>query len=220
MENYSLDFWRARFIQWLEQHWIQEDKSHDIHHLHRVWRNAEKLWKEEGASADLLVLLTAVYFHDLVTVPKSDPLRQKASWLSAEKTIGLLTSEFASFPQEKLPAVHHAIHAHSFSANIPASTAEAEILQDADRMEALGAMGIARLFYTAGLMKSALYNIEDPEGKNRMLNDNMYALDHIDAKLLKLPGTMKTAAGKEMAENEAAFIQAFRKKFLEEITTS
>jgi uncharacterized protein len=220
MENYSLDYWRTRFIQWLEQYWIQEDKSHDIQHLHRVWRNAEKLWKEEGSAADLLVLLTAAYFHDLVTVPKSDPLRQKASWFSAEKTIELLTNEFEGFPREKFPAIHHAIHAHSFSANVPTSTPEAKILQDADRMEALGAMGIARLFYTAGLMKSSLYNIEDPEAKNRLLNDNVYALDHIDAKLLTLPGTMKTSAGKQMAEKEATYIRDFRKKFLEEIATS
>jgi len=220
MESNPLEFWRAQFIQWLEQHWIQEDKSHDIHHLHRVWRNAEKLWKEEGSAADLLVLLAAAYFHDLVTVPKSDPLRQKASLLSAEKTIDLLMKQFIHFPQEKLPAIHHAIHAHSFSANIPTSTPEAEILQDADRMEALGAMGIARLFYTAGLMKSSLYNIEDPEGKNRLLNDSIYALDHIDAKLLTLPGTMKTAAGKQMADKEASFIRDFKQKFLEEITTA
>ena len=199
---------------------MQEDKSHDIHHLHRVWRNAKKLWQEEGSSADLLVILTAAYFHDLVTVPKSDPLRNKASWLSAEKTIDLMTNTFEGFPLEKLPAIHHAIHAHSFSANIPTATPEAEILQDADRMEALGAMGIARLFYTAGLMKSSLYSIEDPEGRHRQLNDNAYALDHIEAKLLKLPGTMKTASGKQMAEKEAAFIRDFRKKFLEEITTS
>jgi uncharacterized protein len=217
--NLELELWRSRFIQWLEEHWLQEDKSHDIHHLHRVWRNAKILWQEEGSSADLLVILTASYFHDLVTVPKSDPLRNKASWMSAEKTIELLSNTFEGFPLEKLTAVHHAIHAHSFSANIPTSTLEAEILQDADRMEALGAMGIARLFYTAGLMKSSLYHIEDPEGKNRPLNDNAYALDHIEAKLLKLPGTMKTASGKRMAEKEAAFIRDFRKKFLEEITT-
>ena len=106
MENKSLDYWQKRFIQWLEQHWIQEDKSHDIQHLHRVWRNAEKLWKEDGSDADLLVLLAAAYFHDLVTVPKSNPLRQKASWLSAEKTIGLLASEFAGFPVKNyLPSI-------------------------------------------------------------------------------------------------------------------
>jgi uncharacterized protein len=220
MENYSLDYWRTRFIQWLEEHWIQEDRSHDIHHLHRVWRNAKKLWKGEGSSADLLVILTTAYFHDLVTVPKSDPLRNKASWLSAEKTIDLLTNTFDGFPPDKLTAIHHAIHAHSFSANITATTTEAAILQDADRMEALGAMGIARLFYTAGLMKSSLYDTEDPEAKNRPLNDNAFALDHIEAKLLKLPGTMKTASGKQMAEKEANFIRDFRKKFLEEITTS
>ena len=215
----SLEYWRSLFIHWLEIHWIQEDKSHDIHHLHRVWRNTKILWKEEGETSDLLVLLAASYFHDLVNLPKSDPLRSKSSWLSAEKTTALLTSEFADFPKEKIASIHHAIHAHSFSANISTMSPEAEILQDADRLEALGAIGIARLFYTAGVMKSSLYHSDDPEGKNRELNDTLYALDHIDVKLLKLPQTMKTVAGKKMAEREADYILRFKKKFLDELTT-
>ncbi len=219
MEHNDIFFWRQQFIQWLEEHWIQDDKSHDIHHLHRVWRNCQRLWSAEGASADLLVLLASAYFHDLVTIPKSDPDRKKASWLSAEKTISILQKNFSSFPSEKLPAIHHAIHAHSFSANISTTSPEAEILQDADRMEALGAMGIARLFYTAGLMKSSLYHTSDPEAKNRPLDDNAYAMDHIDAKLLLLPQTMKTISGKKMAEREAAYIKDFKTKFIDEIKT-
>lgn len=217
---HDIDFWRDQFVQWLNMHWVQEDKSHDIHHLHRVWRNSKKLWSDEGSRADLLVILAAAYFHDLVTTSKSDPNRGKASWYSAEKTGEILIHEFPSFPKDKISAVHHAIHAHSFSAGIATESPEAEILQDADRMEALGAVGIARLFYTAGVMKSSLYHIEDPEGLNRELNDNAYALDHIDVKLLKLSQTMKTASGKRMAEKEAAFIRDFKKKFLEEIVES
>ena len=218
MDNNQVDFWHNQFIQWLEEHWVQDDKSHDIHHLHRVWRNCKILSVEEGSKTDPLVLLAASYFHDLVTIPKSNPDRQKASWLSAEKTISVLKNDFPGFPPVKLPGIHHAIHAHSFSANIPTNSKEAEILQDADRMEALGAMGIARLFYTAGRMKSSLYHTKDPEGKHRELDDTTYALDHIEAKLLKLPQTMKTIPGKRMAEKEASFIMDFRKKFLEEIS--
>jgi uncharacterized protein len=129
-----------------------------------------------------------------------------------------LTNEFSNFPAELLPAVHHAIHAHSFSANVQTNSHEAAILQDADRMEALGAMGIARLFYTAGLMGSSLYNADDPDAKQRILNDSSFALDHIDAKLLKLPATMKTSSGRKMAEREAAYILDFKSKMLKEIT--
>lgn len=217
MNNHQIDFWRNQFIHWLEEHWIHDDKAHDIHHLHRVWRNCKKMMSEEGTAADPLVLLAASYFHDLITLPKSHPERQKASWQSADNTVQLLENEFPDFPHEKLAGIHHAIHAHSFSANIPTNSLEAEILQDADRMEALGAMGIARLFYTAGMMKSSLYHSTDPSASHRMLDDNSYALDHIEAKLLKLPLTMKTSAGRRMAEKEAAFILDFKNKMLEEI---
>jgi uncharacterized protein len=219
MDNYQIESWRIQFIKWLEVNWIHDDKAHDIHHLHRVWRNCKIMMQEEEAASDPLVLLAAAYFHDLITLPKSHPDRQKASWQSAEKTVHLLENDFPDFPHEKLAGIHHAIHAHSFSANIPTSSPEAEILQDADRMEALGAMGIARLFYTAGMMKSSLYHPQDPSGLNRSLDDNAYALDHIEAKLLKLPLTMKTSAGRRLAEKEAAFILAFKRKILEEISS-
>ena len=218
MEQPQIDHWRNLFINWLNTNWAQDDKAHDLHHLHRVWRNCKKIANEEHDHADMLVLLTAAYFHDLVSLPKSDPDRNKSSWFSAEKTVGLLSNKFSNFPAELLPAVHHAIHAHSFSANVQTTSLEAAILQDADRMEALGAMGIARLFYTAGLMGSNLYNADDPAAKHRILNDSSFALDHIDVKLLKLPATMKTVSGRRMAETEAAYILDFKTKMLKEIT--
>jgi len=216
MTNETLDAWRNQYIGWLEVNWLQKDGAHDMDHLHRVWRNCRKLNAGEGDKADQLILLTAAYFHDLVTLPKNHPDRSGASLQSADKIAELLRSLF-DFPQEKIEGVHHAIHAHSFSANINTRTLESKILQDADRIEALGATGVARLFYIAGKMDTSLYHSDDPLGTNRKLDDKRYALDHIELKLLTLPDTMKTTSGRELAKKEAAYVVSFRQKLLEEI---
>ncbi len=78
------------------------------------------------------------------------------------------------------------IEAHSFSANIETRTLEAKILQDADRLDAIGVIGAARCFYIAGRMGSALYDSNDPMAENRPLDDKNYALDHFRTKLFNL----------------------------------
>ncbi|MHA4844937.1 phosphohydrolase [Flavitalea antarctica] len=213
-----LNSWRSRFITWLEINWLHSDSAHDIYHLHRVWRNCQKISSGERRHVDPLILLTSTYFHDLVTLPKNHPERVSASLLSAEKTVNVIHNSFKDFPQDKLDAIYHAIHAHSFSANIETRTIEAEILQDADRLEALGAIGIARLFYTAGKMNGLLYDPVDPLGTHRSLDDKNFALDHIEVKLLQLPGTMKTATGRLMAASEAEYIRRFRSKLIAEVS--
>jgi uncharacterized protein len=122
------------------------------------------------------------------------------------------------FPSEKLDAVCHCIEAHSFSAAIVPQTAEAKIVQDADRMEALGAIGLARTFYVAGQMGSKLFCAEDPFAEKRALDDRQFAVDHFETKLLKLPATMKTARGKMEAEKRAAILQRFLEDLRSECT--
>src|SRR5690349_9683061 len=109
----TLEQWRKKFIEYLEGNWTTDDGAHDMHHLHRVWRRCLELNAREGSKADELVLLAACYFHDFVTVRKDDPARGQASRLSADAAVALLRNSF-SYPEEKLDAVHHAIHAHSF----------------------------------------------------------------------------------------------------------
>lgn len=123
---------------------------------------------------------------------ENHPQRQRSSILAAEETRRLLREEFAQFPAEKIEAVCHAIAAHSFSAQIAPLTAEAKIVQDADRLEALGAIGLARVFAVSGALGVALFDGEDPFAQHRPLDDKRYALDHFQTKLLKLPHTMQT----------------------------
>ena len=122
----------------------------------------------------------------------------------------------AGFPVDKLDAVAHAIEAHSFSAAITPTTIEAQIVQDADRMDAVGAVGLARMFYTAGRMGSALAHPDDPLASARELDDTAFSLDHIEVKLARLPAMMNTAAARRLGEERVAWLRAFRAVFVAE----
>jgi uncharacterized protein len=121
----------------------------------------------------------------------------------------LLTEVFPDFPVEKVEGVRHAIHAHSFSARVEPLTLEAKILQDADRMEALGAIGLARVFYTAGQMDQRLFDADDPLALRREPDDQQYSLDHFKVKLFKLPSLMNTATGRKLADERVGYLRQF-----------
>ncbi len=186
------------------------DGAHDSAHLERVWRNAQALLAGHP-QADALVVMAACYLHDLVNLPKNDPDRAQASTRSAQLARHQLA--WMNFPPERLDAVAHAIEAHSFSANIPAESLEAKIVQDADRLDGLGAVGLARMFYIAGRMGTSLAHPSDPLGSARDFDDRSYALDHIMVKLARLPGMMQTEAGRALAEERLARLMAFREEF-------
>jgi len=189
------------------------DGAHDGTHLERVWRNAQALLAQHP-EADALVVMAACYLHDLVNLPKDDPERDRASRRSAKLARHQLA--WMDFPRDRLDAVAHAIEAHSFSANIPAESLEAKIVQDADRLDGLGAVGLARMFYIAGRMGSSLAHPDDPLGLAREFDDRRYALDHIMVKLARLPGMMQTEGGRALAEERLARLMAFREEFAAE----
>ena len=172
------------------------DGSHDLAHLLRVWANIRSIWAEEGG--DLEQLAAACLLHDCVAVEKNSPRRAQASSLAALRATEVLTA--LGWPPPRIKGVSHAIEAHSFSAGIPPTTLEARILQDADRLDALGALGVARCFYTAGRMGSALYDTEDPQARHRPHDDARFALDHFQTKLLHLAAGFRTDAGARLAK--------------------
>lgn len=214
MEN-LLNSWQPRLLA-LAAAAAGDDGAHDTNHLHRVWRNASQLMADHP-EADALVVLTACYLHDLVNLPKNHPERHLASRQAAELARRELSA--LGFPPGKLDAVAHAIETHSFSAALTPRTIEAQIVQDADRLDALGAVGLARMFYTAGRMGCALAHPEDPLALNRDRNDKAYSLDHIDVKLATLPGTMQTAAGRRLGESRLQDLYDFRDSFVAEWAT-
>lgn len=206
----------ARYRAHVAEVWAKgpADGAHDLGHLARVWANAKAIALDEPG-ADLDVLEAAAWFHDLVNLPKDSPERHLASRRSAEAACTFLAAD--GFAPEKLGAVAHAIAAHSFSAGIPPQTPEARILQDADRLEALGAIGIARMFMTAGLMGTGMLDPDDPMALHRPLDERRYSLDHLQTKLLKLPAMMQTRRGRMMAEERADWTMSFRTRLLAEM---
>jgi uncharacterized protein len=206
---------QTRYEAEVQRQWAAHaaDGAHDLGHLRRVWKRAQIIAMDEPCDAE--ILLPACIFHDLVNLPKSHPDRARASTLSAEAACHFLRAD--GFPEEKLSAVGHAIAAHSFSANITPMTPEARVLQDADRLEALGAIGLARMFHISGQMGGGLFDAQDPMALHRPLDDKAFALDHIETKLLKIVATMQTQPGRLMAEERADWMLSFRTRLLSEI---
>jgi uncharacterized protein len=207
--------WQQRFESWLDEHHASEDSAHDISHFRRVWMTARKIMIHH--QADPLVVLTACYFHDIVSLPKNHPERSQSSRLAARKTRDILHRDFPDFPPDRFAAVEHAIEAHSFSAGIAPQSIEAKIVQDADRLEALGAIGLARVFAVSGGLGVALFDAEDPFADARPLDDRAFALDHFQTKLLRLPDTMQTDVGRELAQHNADFLVHFMAKLSAEL---
>lgn len=207
--------WQQRFENWLMAHHASDDTAHDISHFRRVWNTSQRLMRDQ--QVDALVILTACYFHDIVSLPKNHPQRGRSSQLAAEKTASILGEDFADFPTRLYAAVLHAIEAHSFSAGIPPRTLEAKIVQDADRLEALGAIGLARVFAVSGALGVPLFDPDDPFADGRELNDRAFALDHFQTKLLRLPRTMQTTAGRELARQSADYLIQFMARLSAEL---
>ncbi len=182
------------------------DGAHDFSHILRVWRNARMIADTESG-ADHELLAAAVILHDCVTVEKSAPERAIASRLSAERARGIVAA--LRWDPDRLDDLAHAIEAHSFSAGIVPRTPEARIVQDADRLDAIGAIGIARCFYTAGRMGSALYDPADPDAERRPLDDRRFAIDHFEAKLLRLADSFRTETGRKIAHARTAEMRRF-----------
>ncbi len=183
----------------------QEDPAHDLLHFKRVVKTAKYLCEIENAKAEIVI--PAAWLHDFVIVPKNDPRRKQASRLSAEAAVAFLKT--IKYPEHLLPEIAHAIEAHSFSAKIEARTLEAKIVQDADRLDGLGAIGIARCFATAGILKSSFYCEFDPFCEERPADDALFTVDHFFVKLFKTAETLQTNAGKAEANRRVAIMQRY-----------
>ena len=197
--------WESLFANFIAAHLPPNDPAHDLAHIRRVVANARMLAAAERA--DTAVVLPAAWLHDCVVVPKDSPQRAQASRLAAATAADFLHE--IGYPAAHIPAIAHAIAAHSFSASIPPESLEARVVQDADRLDAIGAIGIARTLMLGAAMGKPLYDDDEPLPTTRLPDDTRAVIDHFYTKLLRLAEMMQTETGRREGERRTALMQLY-----------
>ena len=126
--------------------YAKNDPAHDFNHIMRVYKNAEQICKTEKANRKLV--LASVLLHDIIKKKKSDKRSKSSADLSAEKALGILQN--LKFSERDIGIILESIRNHSFTKKKISKSIEGKILQDADRLDAIGAIGIARVFSVSG----------------------------------------------------------------------
>ena len=180
------------------------DLTHDSSHALRVALGTLRLG---GAEVDAREAIAAALLHDAVNPPKDSPERRHASERSADMARGRLPA--LGFTTEAVERIASAIRDHSWSRGAEPDSALGRALQDADRLEALGAIGLLRCVTTGVRMGGSWFDADDPWAASRPLDDARYSVDHFFTKLLALPESMRTEAGRIEAARRALFLRAF-----------
>lgn len=192
---------------------IKNDPAHDFEHIMRVYKNAKKIAKHE--KANMRLVLTSVLLHDLVSFPKSDK-RSKTSSLKSAQVAKTMLKKY-HYTAHEIDVIADAIADHSFSRNKVPKTLEGKILQDADRLDALGAIGIARTFSVGGAENRPIYGVIDPFCRIRTPDDKSWTVDHFYRKLLVLEQNMNTKFAKREARHRTKVLKEFLAELKREI---
>ena len=197
---------RARRIREIARSAVAADSAHDFSHSERVLRNAMRIADVEGGDRE--VLAAAAYLHDIANLPKNHPDSKMSSERSAERA-GQILRDLGMSPSQ-VELAEDAILCHSYSRGLTPQTHEGRVFQDADRLDSLGAVGIARTFAVGGATHRPLYSTDDPFiRRGRIPNDKENTLDHFECKLFKLAAMMQTKTGKHLAEMRIAAMRDF-----------
>jgi uncharacterized protein len=195
------------------------EPAHDFFHVERVVQNTRIIARgEKLAPKDGAVAATAALLHELYALPKNHPDSKRAGDICAEHALELLACENA--PRDIIERVAGAIRDHAFSKGVVPDALASRILQDADRLDALGAIGLARMWATSADMRRPFYAPEDPFCDAREPNDKEWGLDHVWKKLLAIPERLHTETAKTLARPRIAFIQTYLDALKAEITAS
>lgn len=191
------------------------ESGHDWWHIHRVWQLAKKIGAEE--KADMLVVELGALLHDIADAKFYDGDEE----LGPVKARQFLSSLGVSY--EIIDQISYIIRYVSYRTSLAEKiipTKELAVIQDADRLDAIGAIGIARAFSYGGHKGREFYNPEiDPKldmTKDEYKNNSAPTINHFYEKLLKLQDMMNTKAGKKMAHGRHKFMETFLEQFYEE----
>lgn len=201
----------------VRQRMAQDKAGHDIQHLERVVANTQRLMVAESQPIKTSIVLAAAWLHDViddkVTTNPAQARREVAE---------LLIKAGATLPERD--TILEIMDRQSFSKNLQerqSLSLEGQIVQDADRLDALGAIGIARTFYYGGSRGNDLYNDLPPRDLSQLSQEdyrqNQSSLAHFDEKLLKLTDLMNTASGRALAQERTAFKRQYLAQFWAEI---
>ncbi len=170
--------------------------AHGFDHTLRVVRLAEAIGAHEGAN--MAVLVPAAIFHDIAR-----PIEEEAGAPHEEAGARMAESYLRStgYPSDLIPGILHAIRAHRYSSGVDPETLEARVLSDADNLDAMGAVGIARTFMQAGEKGGGILD----------------ATDHIRAKLVNLRGRIYTDTAREIGRERHTLLVAFLKALDDEV---
>ena len=192
------------------------EPAHDFFHVERVVANVGAIARGEGASDEVFAgAATAALLHELFTLPKNHQDSARAGDTCAEHARELLEREGA--PSWLIASASAAIRDHSFSKGVVPDALETRVLQDADRLDAIGAIGLARMWATCADMKRPFYAPQDPFCTERAPDDKLWGLDHVFKKLLAIPERLHTPTARTLAQGRIAFINAYLEELRAEI---
>lgn len=175
-----------------------EGTGHDYYHIERVVKLAKQIAEEENA--DVFLVELAAWLHDIGDYKLHDGVDRSIELISGFLLLEEVDSEIIQKVLEIVSQV-------SFSKGNKAESLEAKIVQDADRMDAIGAIGIARCFAYGGSKQREIYNPENPDETS---------IQHFYDKLLKLKDLLNTDSAKKLAEERHQFLENFLEQFYKE----
>ncbi|MFX1426459.1 MAG: HD domain-containing protein [Promethearchaeota archaeon] len=181
---------------------ISNSENNDLHgfpHVERVYNLCLHLGK--NLRANLFLLKIAAYLHDVGRIPiKKESYNKNHAEVSADMALELLKSCGYNISQVDLDKISHMIRAHSFSNNVEAKTLEAKILSDADKLDALGAIGLYR---------TIVFTVKKQGGIDQVI-------EHLENKIMKLKDLLFLDLSRKIAEERHKIILEFYNKIKEE----
>jgi uncharacterized protein len=184
---------------------------HDKYHVERVYNLAIRLAHEEKADID--TVKAAVLLHDIARAQEDEGTINDHANEGAKMAQKILNE--VNFPKQKIPNVVHCIETHRFRKRLAPKTLEAKILQDADRLDIIGAIGIARVFTRGGWSNKPIHDPTIPP-KEKYDGKSETSVNHIIEKLLKIRNTINTRTAKKIAEERHMYVEQFLERLLKE----
>ena len=202
-----------RTKEYVRQHMEEyKDATHDWFHIERVWNMAKLIAKAEGA--DLFVVEMAALLHDIddFKFNSHETAVKSAAWL---QSLGV-----DSGTAEKIIHIVENISFKGSAEQNKIQTLEGKVVQDADRLDAIGAFGIARAFTYAGYKNIPIFNPSVEARENMSFEQYKRtegsAINHFHEKLLLLKDRMNTKTGRLMAEERHNFMESYLRQFFKE----